>query len=43
MHPSQNIKNEEKEISELSKIDSSPLFNWNTNDKTCMIVWKKLE
>ena len=39
LHPSQNILIEKKKISELSTIESSPLFDWNLKDKTSMIVW----
>ncbi len=40
LHPSQNILIEEKEISELSKFESSPLFGWDLKDKTSTIEWK---
>ena len=39
MHPSQNIIVEEKNISELSNFESSPLFGWNLIEKTSTIVW----
>tara|TARA_Y100000766_G_scaffold209963_1_gene181616 strand:+ start:1247 stop:2932 length:1686 start_codon:yes stop_codon:yes gene_type:complete len=39
MHPSQNIFVEEKNISELSNFESSPLFGWNLIEKTSTIVW----
>ncbi len=40
LHPSMNITTEEKDISELSKFESSPLFDWSLKDKTSTIVWK---
>jgi 3,4-dihydroxy 2-butanone 4-phosphate synthase/GTP cyclohydrolase II len=40
LHPSQNILTEEKKISELSKFESSPLFDWNLKEKISTIVWK---
>ncbi len=39
LHPSQNILIEKKNISELSKFESSPLFDWNLKEKTSTIVW----
>ncbi len=39
LHPSQNILTEEKTIRELSKFESSPLFDWNMKDNTSSIVW----
>ena len=39
LHPSQNILIEEKEISELSNFENSPLFDWYLKDKTRTIEW----
>ncbi len=39
LHPSQNILIEEKEISELSNFENSPLFDWDLKDKTITIEW----
>ncbi len=39
LHPSSNILIEEKKISELSKFEISPLFDWDLKDKTFNIVW----
>ncbi len=39
LHPSQNILIEEKEISELSNFENSPLFDWDLKDKTSSIEW----
>jgi len=39
LHPSQNILIEEKEISELSNFENSPLFDWDLKDKTSTIEW----
>ena len=40
LHPSQDIGIEYKNITELTNIESSPLFDWNIKDKTSMIIWK---
>jgi len=39
LHPSQDILTEQKNLSELSKLESSPLFDWNLREKTSSIVW----
>ncbi len=39
LHPSHNILTEEKTLTELSKLESSPLFDWNFREKTSSIVW----
>ncbi len=39
LHPSSNILIEEKNISELSDIENSPLFDWDLKDKTSTIEW----
>ena len=39
LHPSQNILIDNKNINELSKFESSPLFDWRLKDKTSTIEW----
>ena len=39
LHPSSNLLIEEKKISELSNIETSPLFDWDLKDKTSTIEW----
>ena len=39
LHPSQNILIDNKNINELSKFESSPLFDWRLTDKTSTIEW----
>jgi len=39
LHPSQNILIENKNISELSNFESSPLFDWDFKEKTRTIEW----
>ncbi len=38
-HPSQDMPIENKNINDLTLIDSSPLFDWYLKDKTSMIIW----
>ncbi|WP_413677818.1 bifunctional 3,4-dihydroxy-2-butanone-4-phosphate synthase/GTP cyclohydrolase II [Prochlorococcus sp. MIT 0916] len=39
LHPSQNLLIEEREISELSNFENSPLFDWDIKDTTSTIEW----
>ena len=39
LHPSQDIKIEERKIKELSNFENSPLFDWDLKDKTSTIEW----
>ncbi len=39
LHPSSNLLIEEKNMSELSNFESSPLFAWDLKDKTYKIEW----